>query len=210
MARSAPARAPRLAASDRRAQILRAARDVFMRDGYAGARIKGISEEAGVNEALIYRHFPSKEALFDAAITEPLQQSVARTLALGAQADERMTADALRRDYVVELVEEMLTGMTEVAPLLGVVLFGGEDRARDFYRAQFSPALDQLAAGLRTFQATHDVPPYDPRMVVDICIGTALLLALDDRYRADPGPAISERAQALADHVLQITWPAPG
>lgn len=200
----------RLAAPDRREQILQAARRVFTKSGYGSSRIKAISEEAGVNEALLYRHFPSKEALFEAAIIEPLQQSVERTLALGLEADERMTADDARRDYVVELLEEMLTGVAEIAPLLGVVLYGDEELAADFYRERFSPALDQLAEGLGRFQASHDVPPYDPRTVIDLCIGAALLLALDDRYQRDPGPAIRERAQALADHVLRMTWPVAG
>jgi AcrR family transcriptional regulator len=49
-------------------RILEAAIDEFAEFGLAGARVDRIAERAGVNKALLYRHFGSKEALFDAAI----------------------------------------------------------------------------------------------------------------------------------------------
>ncbi len=58
----------RLPAEKRRKQILRSAIRVFARSTYHGATTKAIAEEAGVTEALIYRYFGSKRALFTAAI----------------------------------------------------------------------------------------------------------------------------------------------
>ncbi|HZG32693.1 MAG TPA: helix-turn-helix domain-containing protein, partial [Sphingopyxis sp.] len=63
----------RFSSAERRASILAAAKEVFIRSGYAGARTKDIAIEAQINEALIYRHFASKEELFDAAVIEPLE-----------------------------------------------------------------------------------------------------------------------------------------
>lgn len=54
----------RLSARDRRRQILEVASGIFARKGYDGATTREIAEEAGVNEALLFRHFPSKEALY--------------------------------------------------------------------------------------------------------------------------------------------------
>lgn len=56
--------AARLAAVDRRREILRAATTVFARSNYRAASVAEIAREAGVSEPLLYRHFPSKEALF--------------------------------------------------------------------------------------------------------------------------------------------------
>lgn len=58
----------RLPARERRIQILRSAIHVFAQHTYHGATTKGIAEEAGVTEALIYRYFGSKRALFTEAI----------------------------------------------------------------------------------------------------------------------------------------------
>lgn len=56
---------PQIATPDR---ILHAAIEEFVEHGLAGARVDRIAERAGVNKALLYRHFGSKEALFDAAV----------------------------------------------------------------------------------------------------------------------------------------------
>lgn len=54
----------RLSARDRRHQILEVASGIFARKGYQGTTTREIAEEAGVNEALLFRHFPSKETLY--------------------------------------------------------------------------------------------------------------------------------------------------
>lgn len=54
----------RLNASDRRQQILEVASGLFSRKGYQGTTTREIAETAGVNEALLFRHFPSKENLY--------------------------------------------------------------------------------------------------------------------------------------------------
>lgn len=56
---------------DRRQEILEAAFAEFAAKGFRGATIKSIAEAAGVQSpALLYWYFPSKEALFQAAIKE--------------------------------------------------------------------------------------------------------------------------------------------
>jgi TetR/AcrR family transcriptional regulator len=59
---------PRLPASDRRRQLLEAALDFFSRKGFEGTTTKEIATAAGVTEAIIFRHFPSKQALYTAVI----------------------------------------------------------------------------------------------------------------------------------------------
>lgn len=48
---------------DAAATILKAALEVFVRDGFHGTSIRAIAKEAGVSIALIYYHFPSKEEI---------------------------------------------------------------------------------------------------------------------------------------------------
>lgn len=54
----------RLPARERHRQILDSAIRVFARSGFHGATTKEIAAEAGVAEALLYRYFDSKHALF--------------------------------------------------------------------------------------------------------------------------------------------------
>jgi TetR/AcrR family transcriptional regulator len=58
----------RLPASDRRIQLLETALDVFSRKGFGGTTTKEIAAAAGVTEAIIFRHFPTKHDLYNAVI----------------------------------------------------------------------------------------------------------------------------------------------
>jgi AcrR family transcriptional regulator len=46
-------------------KIIQAARLVFMRKGFAGARMQDIADEAGINKALLHYYFRNKEKLFE-------------------------------------------------------------------------------------------------------------------------------------------------
>src|ERR1700741_1468348 len=55
-----------------RQRISDAARERFMRDGYEGATVRAIAADAGVDVAMVYYFFDSKEGLFTAsALTGP-------------------------------------------------------------------------------------------------------------------------------------------
>jgi AcrR family transcriptional regulator len=54
----------RLSAEQRRAAIVKAALPLFARKGFANTTTRELAETAGVSEALIYKHFPSKESLY--------------------------------------------------------------------------------------------------------------------------------------------------
>lgn len=50
----------------RRQQLLDAALVVFAREGYTGASMEAVAVEAGTSKPTLYKHYPSKEALFTA------------------------------------------------------------------------------------------------------------------------------------------------
>ncbi|MCB0637242.1 MAG: TetR/AcrR family transcriptional regulator [Lewinella sp.] len=50
-------------------KIQQAAEKVFIRDGYDGARMQAIADEAGINKALLHYYFKSKEGLFRQVVT---------------------------------------------------------------------------------------------------------------------------------------------
>jgi AcrR family transcriptional regulator len=55
---------------DSRSKILEIARNEFASSGLEGARVDRIAEQAGVNKAMIYYHFHSKEELYQAVIDD--------------------------------------------------------------------------------------------------------------------------------------------
>src|ERR1051325_7752122 len=61
------AKAPeRLSSEERRAAIIKAVRGVFAEKGFDGTTTRELAQAAGVSEALLFKHFPNKEALFSA------------------------------------------------------------------------------------------------------------------------------------------------
>lgn len=53
-------------AKDTKEKIIDAALEVFSRDGYAGTGVREIAEYVGIVKSALYRHFGSKEEIWDA------------------------------------------------------------------------------------------------------------------------------------------------
>ncbi|WP_437291958.1 TetR/AcrR family transcriptional regulator [Sorangium sp. So ce406] len=53
---------------ERRRALLRAARAVFGRKGFAAAKIADIAAQAGISHGLVYHYYPEKESLFAATV----------------------------------------------------------------------------------------------------------------------------------------------
>ena len=56
----------KLTSDERRAAIIKAVRRVFAEKGFDGTKTRVLADAAGVSEALLFKHFPNKEALFSA------------------------------------------------------------------------------------------------------------------------------------------------
>ena len=85
----------RLTPADRRAQLLTVGARLFAAHPYADVLMEEVAEEAGVSRALLYRHFPSKQALFTAVYQQAADQLLAET----------------RFDPTDSLVEQLIQGM---------------------------------------------------------------------------------------------------
>src|SRR4051812_38184733 len=56
----------RISSEERREAIVKAVRRLFADKGFHATTTRELAEAAGVSEALLFKHFPNKEALFDA------------------------------------------------------------------------------------------------------------------------------------------------
>jgi AcrR family transcriptional regulator len=71
VATSTPRAGRRPGNADTRGQILAAARHAFADKGFAGASVRGIAADAGVDAALIHHYFDNKQQLFLATVSLP-------------------------------------------------------------------------------------------------------------------------------------------
>ena len=58
----------RMTAAQRKDQIVKVATALFAANGFSGTTTRQIADAAGISEAVIYRHFANKDALYDAII----------------------------------------------------------------------------------------------------------------------------------------------
>jgi TetR/AcrR family transcriptional regulator len=63
-------RPTRMPGEDRRRQLLQVAIASFAQNGFSGTKTKDIAAAAGVSEAILFRHFASKEDLYHAILDE--------------------------------------------------------------------------------------------------------------------------------------------
>ena len=179
---SGEVRRQRLNSSDRRASILSAASRVFERTGDLGSTTtKMIAQEAGINEAVLYRHFSSKEEIFYASVVEPLHLPIDAFLRRAQPPAVRMTR-AERLTFMSSVMSDMVDQLAENMPALGLVLFGSPGIADAFYRSAWEPALRELADGWRQIFVDVGLTDYnDPYLSAQVVIGTCLMLAVERR-----------------------------
>jgi AcrR family transcriptional regulator len=60
--------AVKLSSEERRAAIIKVARRMFADKGFDRTTTRQLAQTAGISEALLYKHFPTKEALFSAML----------------------------------------------------------------------------------------------------------------------------------------------
>jgi AcrR family transcriptional regulator len=173
----------RLPKAERRALILEAAQQVFVTNGVGATRVADIADVAGINTALMYQHFSSKEELFSEAVIYPLEQLLEQTeqqtrkLASGAEDIQQRTTE--------EFVREILRIMVELGPLFGTVLFGDPEVGKNFYRDRLDPMLSGIVNLIQRALPTWRHIDFDARRTTVAVFGMCWFVALDTSIRGD-------------------------
>jgi AcrR family transcriptional regulator len=137
----------RLSSPDRRRQILRAASGLFARRGYRGTTTREIAERAGINEALLFRHFPSKKKLYwtlieDLCSARERRHNINRIVEAGGSDLETFTAIA--RELLVRNASD-----AELTRLLWFTALENHTLSQRFFRTYIAVYYKELAAYIR-------------------------------------------------------------
>jgi AcrR family transcriptional regulator len=85
----------------RRKQLLGAAQEIFVAQGYHAAAMDEIAERAGVSKPVLYQHFPGKLELYLALLDQHADDLVAKVrVALQSTTDNRQRVEASVAAYV--------------------------------------------------------------------------------------------------------------
>jgi AcrR family transcriptional regulator len=123
-----------------RAKVLDAARAAFAAEG-PGVALDEIARRAGVGAGTVYRHFPTKEALFEAVIVD-------RMIALAEDAEARLAGDGEAAAEFFGFFFTLIEDAERKADLAGALMSTGIGLQPETLRAaeRLSDAFQSLLA----------------------------------------------------------------
>lgn len=171
----------RMAGEERRLQILRIAVRLFSQRGFRGTTTKEIAQAAGVSEAMVFRHYATKEELYSAILDH-------KACAGGQLQDPQdMLADAVQRkdDRMVfeKLAYEALQHHehdTEFQRLLMHSALEEHELARMFWERTVIKVYDFLGAYIRERQRDGVFREVNPVIVVRALLGMIIHHSLNN------------------------------
>jgi TetR/AcrR family transcriptional regulator len=150
----------RYSAADRRVQILEAATQLFARQGFQGTTTKQISENTGVTEALIFRHFASKDDLYWAVIERKITAA-----APGERMRERLSAGGSDLEVFSGVASQILERRAKDQTLSRLLLYTALENHRlshRFFRTYVAECYEVLADYIRRRIGDGAFRPVDP------------------------------------------------
>ncbi|MBI2677690.1 MAG: TetR/AcrR family transcriptional regulator [Candidatus Koribacter versatilis] len=137
----------RVAAQDRKQQILDVSARLFARKGFQGTTTREIATRARVNEAILFRHFPTKESLYWAVIEDRCTRSRRRE-------SLQATVDLQASDFEVfrSIAEDILRRSDDDKNRTRLLLFSGLENhrlARRFFKTYVADYYRILAAHIQ-------------------------------------------------------------
>ncbi len=139
--------AQRCSAEDRRQQILETATDLFARQGFQGTTTRQIAEHVQVNEAIIFRHFPSKEDLYWAVIEHKCQQGQGKGIV-----SECVAGGGSPREVFTTIASRFLRLRQQDSSLGRLLLFSALENhklSHRFFRVHIAELYEALAQYIR-------------------------------------------------------------
>ncbi|HEX5084160.1 MAG TPA: TetR/AcrR family transcriptional regulator [Blastocatellia bacterium] len=179
--------AQRMAGEDRREQIIEVAVRLFSKKGFRGATTKEIASAAGVNEAIIFRHFATKSELYAAIIDRKANSTGLKALqgalaeAMG-QSDDRQVFETLAF-HVLEVHERDDTAMR----LILYSALEGHELAELITRNFILKIHQQVAEYIKKRMADGDFRRMDPIMAVRGFMGMVISHVMNKKFFLCPG-----------------------
>lgn len=162
----------RLAAPDRRRKLQTAALELFSRQGYRGTTTRDIARRAGVSEALLFRHFSSKEDLYWSVLEEQCVVRGGR-----ARLDTILSTGADDAEIFSAIAEDILSRNFADSRLYRLLLFSALESHQlsdRFFRTYISEYYEAVAAHIRDRIRAGAFRKIDPLLSARLFIGMSL------------------------------------
>ena len=195
-----------------RAKILAAAEQLFARDGLAGARTDAIAAAAGVNKALLYYYFKSKEQLYEAVLETHLRDFNEQALVI---LNAPGSARALLLHYV-ELHFDFIAERKRHACLFQQLMMKGGKPTEKLFRKYIAPrsqAMQKLLErGMREGEFRKAATFHTALSLVALVVfyfSAAPILQLVSRVDPYSAASLKQRKKEVLDFVRHALFNHP-
>jgi AcrR family transcriptional regulator len=186
--------------ADKRERIIRAARKLIARGGFQAAQIAAVAAGAGVSTGSIYRHFPSKAALF----IEALNAAVTHEIAILEQIARSNATVSLRLQRAVEsFAHRALEGRNLAYAFIAEPIDAEVDNERIRCRRRFGRVFARL---LREGIDAGEFPTQDIEAGAACIVGAfteALITPIAPGSRAPPARGRTRLVAAISGFCLR-------
>jgi AcrR family transcriptional regulator len=200
-----PGRRHRRRPGEGRQLLLEAARDVFSEHGYARASTRAIAERAGIAEALLFRNFGSKAALFGEVALGPFQDFIDEWKELHPGKDEVRSEREITVDLISRAYDLFSKNRGLIITYIATSVFEPEVTRLES-SPMFIEAINALARWAQTeFLEARGLAPVNVLITNRAFIGMVMSMALFDAWLlpTDGGhPTRDEIISELTDFVL--------
>jgi AcrR family transcriptional regulator len=159
----------RVSAEDRRQQILEVATQLFARQGFEGTTTRHIAQQAQVNEAILFRHFPTKDDLYWAVIEHKCTTSGGKS-----KLQEVLASGRSEREVFETIAEEYLRRRSDDPSMTRLLLFSALERhelSERFFRSHIAEYYETLAEYIRQRMAEGRFRKTDPLLAARSFVG---------------------------------------
>lgn len=172
----------RMSAEERRQQLLQVAVGLFSNCGFSGTTTKQIAQAAGVSEAIIFRHFASKDELYH-AILEKCKGGMEKP---PWESDETQRQAAEQKDdftffynFAMKALEHQQSDV-EFMRLLFHSALEKHELSQIFFRDFVSPIYDFICSYIKQRQEDGAFRSVEPRIIVRAFLGMIIHHSLNN------------------------------
>ncbi|MGP4107954.1 TetR/AcrR family transcriptional regulator [Virgibacillus sp. L01] len=185
----------------RRANIMSAARDVFIEHGYEHTTMKHVMDAAGVSRGGLYQYFSNKEDLFEAIIEEGLRNEAENTAELLSMTESHW-----------KLLMQLLFGddgkpdaeMDPLAPskLEFFITGRNDERRREYGRKRYNLGVRVYADVIKAGQNSGEFSDrFDSELLSRSIITFIDGLALDDAILAEKDVQLEQQSSLFIEYL---------
>ncbi len=183
----------RMAASERREQLLQVARTIFAEKGYAAASIEEIAGRADVSKPIVYEHFGGKEGIYAVVVDREVRDLLDRITTALEQEHPRAKLEHAARAFL-SYVEEQPDGFRVLVRDTPVAGGGGT----------LASLIGDIAAQVESVLADEfKARGYDSKLAPIYSRSLVGMIALVGEWWLDAG---KPRREIVVAHVLNLAW----